>query len=141
LNLDWINHYWEVEDADCLYLDHPQEKILAPGGAILMALYDGEAVGTVALIPMEDRSYGLAEMAVDERARGKGIGWLLGRCVKGQSICERHEPGFARAYSAAKVPSNPLALWVPSQKGFRLDAPQRHKLYGFPVGIVSVFPS
>lgn len=30
MNLDWITHYWEVEDADRLYLDHPQEKILEP---------------------------------------------------------------------------------------------------------------
>ena len=75
LNLDWFNHNWEVEDADRLHLDHPQEKILEPGGAILMALCDGEAVGTVALIPMGNGSYELAKMAVDERVRGRGIGW------------------------------------------------------------------
>ncbi len=79
LNLDWITHYWKVEDADRLYLDHPQEKILDPGGAILMALYRGEPVGTVALIPMGGGSYELAKMAVDDGARGKGIGWRLGR--------------------------------------------------------------
>ena len=81
MNLDWITHYWEVEDTDRLYLDHPQEKIFDPGGAILMALHDGEVVGTVALIPMDDGCYELAKMAVDERARGKGIGWRLGRAV------------------------------------------------------------
>ena len=81
MNLDWINHYWEVEEADRLCLDHPQEKILDPGGAILMAMYDGEAVGTVALIPMGSGSYELAKMAVDPHARGKGIGWELGRAV------------------------------------------------------------
>ena len=57
MNLNWINHYWEVEEADCLCLDHPQEKILDPGGAILMAMHDGEAVSTVALIPMGSGSY------------------------------------------------------------------------------------
>ena len=81
MNLDWINHYWEIEEADLLYLDHPQEKILAPGGAILMALHEGEAVGAVALIPMGGGSYELAKMAVDERARGKGIGWRLGTAL------------------------------------------------------------
>ena len=94
LNLDWINHYWEVEDADRLYLDHPQEKILEPGGAILMALYDGEAVGAVALIPMENGSYELAKMAVDERARGKGIGWRLGKAV----LERAREVGATRVY-------------------------------------------
>ena len=32
MNLDWITLYWEVEDADRLYLDNPREKILKPGG-------------------------------------------------------------------------------------------------------------
>ncbi len=81
MNLDWITHYWEVEDADRLYLDHPQEKILDPGGAILMALSGGVVVGTVALIPMGGGCYELAKMAVEERARGKGIGRRLGRAV------------------------------------------------------------
>jgi len=65
LNLDWINHHWEVEDEDRLYLDHPHEKVLEPCGAILMALYDGEALGVVVLIPMGKGSYELAKMAVD----------------------------------------------------------------------------
>ena len=78
MNLDWITRYWDVEEADRLYLDHPAEKILDPGGAILMALYEGQVVGTVALIPMGSGRYELAKMAVDERARGKGIGWRLG---------------------------------------------------------------
>ena len=70
MNLDWINQYWKVEDADRLYLDHPQEKILDPGGAIFMALFEGETVGTVALIPMGGGTYELAKMAVDQNARG-----------------------------------------------------------------------
>ena len=81
MNLDWITQFWQVEDADLVYLDHPQEKILDPGGAILMALYDGEVVGTVALVAMGSGSYELAKMAVDQHARGKGIGWELGRAV------------------------------------------------------------
>ena len=94
MNLDWITQYWEVEDADLVYLDHPQEKILDPGGAILMALYEGEVVGTVALVPMGSGSYELAKMAVDQNARGKGIGWELGR-----SVLERaREVGATRVY-------------------------------------------
>ncbi len=81
MNLDWITTYWEVEDADRLYLDNPREKILEPGGAILMAVDEGEAVGTVALISMGSGSYELAKMAVEEHARGKGIGWRLGSAL------------------------------------------------------------
>jgi len=94
MNLDWINHYWEVEDADRLYLDHPREKILDPGGAILIALYNGEPVGAVALIQMEGGSYELAKMAVDERARGKGIGWLLGTAL----LARARDVGATRVY-------------------------------------------
>ena len=94
LNLDWITHYWVIEDADRLYLDHPQEKILDPGGAILIAVYDGEPVGAVALIPMGEGSYELAKMAVDEWVRGKGIGWRLG-----QALLDRaRELGAGRVY-------------------------------------------
>jgi GNAT superfamily N-acetyltransferase len=93
MNLDWINHYWEAEDAEHLYLDHPREKVLDPGGAILMALYDGEVVGTVALIPKKSGAYELAKMAVDEHARGEGIEWRLGRAVLGR----------ARAVGATRV--------------------------------------
>ncbi len=81
MNLNWITRHWDVEDADRLYLEHPKEKILDPGGAILMALYDGEAVGTVALVSMGSGSYELAKMAVEEHARGKGIGWRLGSAL------------------------------------------------------------
>ncbi len=94
MNLDWITQYWEVEDADLVYLDHPQEKILDPGGAILMALYEGEVVGTVALVPMGSGSYELAKMAVDQNARGKGIGWELGRAV----LERAREVGATRVY-------------------------------------------
>ena len=94
MNLDWITQFWEVEDADLVYLDHPREKILDPGGAILMALYDGEVVGTVALVPMGSGSYELAKMAVDQHARGKGIGWGLGRAV----LERAGEVGATRVY-------------------------------------------
>ena len=93
-NLDWITRYWEVEDADRLYLDHPQEEILDPGGAILMALCDGEVVGAAALISKGSGSYELAKMAVDEPARGKRIGWRLGRAV----LVRARELGAKRVY-------------------------------------------
>ena len=94
MNLDWINQYWKVEDADRLYLDHPQEKILDRGGAIFMALFEGETVGTVALIPMEGGTYELAKMAVDQNARGKGIGWQLGKML----LDRAREMGATRVY-------------------------------------------
>jgi GNAT superfamily N-acetyltransferase len=114
MNLDWITLYWEVEDADRLYLDNPREKILEPGGAILMALDEGEAVGTVALISMGNGSYELAKMAVDERSRGKGVGWRLGRALLGRA----RDMGATRVYLESNTVLEP-AISLYRKLGFR----------------------
>ena len=62
-------------------IDHPDEKILKTGGHIFMARHNGEIVGTYALIKLDDDRYELAKMAVTEKAKGKGIGWLLGQAA------------------------------------------------------------
>ncbi len=83
LNYEWIEHYFQIEDTDRLALDHPEKKILNPGGHIFMARYGQEIVGTCALIKMDSETYELAKMAVTEKARGKKIGWLLGQaCIQ-----------------------------------------------------------
>ncbi len=81
LNYEWIEKYFKLEEADCQSLDHPNEKILKPGGHIYMARHNGEIVGTCALIKIDNDTYELAKMAVTERARGRGIGWLLGQAA------------------------------------------------------------
>ncbi|QKZ14281.1 bifunctional helix-turn-helix transcriptional regulator/GNAT family N-acetyltransferase [Spirosoma sp. KUDC1026] len=81
LNQEWITNYFVMEEADYKALNHPDEKILQPGGAILMALYQGEPVGTCALIKMDDVSYEMAKMAVSPKAQGKHVGWLLGQAA------------------------------------------------------------
>ncbi|MFD2935048.1 bifunctional helix-turn-helix transcriptional regulator/GNAT family N-acetyltransferase [Spirosoma flavum] len=81
LNIEWITTHFALEELDYQALDHPDEKIIQPGGCILIALYQGEPVGTCALIKMNDTTYELAKMAVDPNARGKHIGWLLGKAV------------------------------------------------------------
>ena len=79
LNLEWIAAHFEVEDEDRRVLDDPEGQILAPGGAILLALEAGTPVGTGALIRTGPHEFELAKMAVTERARGRGIGRAL--CV------------------------------------------------------------
>lgn len=78
LNHEWITRYFRLEESDNLALDHPDEKILKPGGHIFLATYKGEVVGTCAIIKMSDDRYELAKMAVTEQAQGKNIGYLLG---------------------------------------------------------------
>lgn len=85
LNCEWIEKYFQLEEADYHSLDHPDENILKPGGSIFMARYQGEIVGTCALIKVDDHTYELAKMAVTEKAKGKGIGRLLGQAVIGRA--------------------------------------------------------
>lgn len=82
LNEEWIRQYFKMEESDYKALDHPDENIIAPGGHIFMAVYEGEVVGTCAIIKMNGKKYELAKMAVSPRAQGKSIGTLLGRaCI------------------------------------------------------------
>jgi len=78
LNVEWITQHWNLELADEKALDNPTEYIIDKGGAILMALYNDSAVGSVALIPFDDSTLELAKMAVSPDVRGKGIGRVLG---------------------------------------------------------------
>ena len=81
LNHEWISHYFTLEPIDNEMLDDPQGYILNPGGHIFMASYDGDLVGTCALINEHGGIYELAKMAVSPRAQGLGIGWALGMAV------------------------------------------------------------
>jgi N-acetylglutamate synthase-like GNAT family acetyltransferase len=81
LNVAWIEEYFVMEEEDYKALDHPDEKILKPGGHILIALSGEEVVGTCALIPMDDEIFELAKMAVAQQHRGKNIGWMLGQAT------------------------------------------------------------
>ena len=81
LNYEWINKYFKVEASDLKMLENPETYILAPGGVILIALYEGEPVGTSALIKMENGTYELAKMSVAPNMQGKKIGLRLGEAV------------------------------------------------------------
>jgi DNA-binding MarR family transcriptional regulator len=83
LNEEWITQHFKMEEFDHKALDHPEEYIIDQGGHIYIALYNGEAVGACALIKMDDKKFELAKMAVSPKARGKGIGTLLGvACIE-----------------------------------------------------------
>ena len=77
LNRAWIEKYFWMEDLDRYVLQHPKQAILAGGGAILMAAYDGAIAGTVALKKIDDAVFEFTKMAVDERFRRKGIAEAL----------------------------------------------------------------
>ncbi|TSJ38793.1 MarR family transcriptional regulator [Mucilaginibacter corticis] len=81
LNVEWISQYFSMEESDYKALDHPNEYIIDKGGYIFIALYEGDALGTCALIKMDDHKYELAKMAVSPKAQGKNIGTLLGQAA------------------------------------------------------------
>ena len=90
-----------MEEADYKALDHPETYILNKGGKILVALYNGEALGVCALIKMEDPDYDfeLAKMAVSPKAQGKNIGWLLGQAI----VNTAREMGASKIYQESNT--------------------------------------
>ena len=77
LNMAWLRAFFHVEAKDEATLSDPEGTILAPGGQILLADRDGQTVGCVALVPMPNRAYEVAKMAVAPEAQGRGVGRLL----------------------------------------------------------------
>ena len=77
LNRHRIEKYFVMEPLDEFVLTNPDQAILETGGAILMAIYDGEVAGTVALRKLEDGSFEFTKMAVDENFQRKGIAEAL----------------------------------------------------------------
>ena len=73
LNREWIEKYFVMEPVDEFVLTNPEEAILKPGGAILMAEFDGEIAGTVALRKVDAITFEFTKMAVDEKFRRRGI--------------------------------------------------------------------
>ena len=78
INVQWITRSFVMEDIDEKVLGNPDEFILKNGGAILIAKYKDEIVGTCALTNEGNSVYELTKMGVDEKYRGLKIGYLLG---------------------------------------------------------------
>jgi ribosomal protein S18 acetylase RimI-like enzyme len=72
-NRAWIEELFVMEPLDEWVLTNPGKAILEPGGAILMAEYDGVVAGTVALRKLDEYTYEFTKMAVDKNFRRRGI--------------------------------------------------------------------
>src|ERR1700728_4198033 len=77
LNEAWIAGNFVVEEKDQEVLNDPVGHILRLGGSIFMAVQEGTAIGTCALLPMKDGAFEVAKMTVAEKCRGQGIGKRL----------------------------------------------------------------
>ena len=55
LNIEWLEKYFFVEDYDKEVLSKPEKYIIERGGIILFAEFNNNIVGTVALMPTDNK--------------------------------------------------------------------------------------
>ncbi len=83
LNYEWIEKFFAIEPHDREILDDPQKCVIEAGGQIFIALVDGRAAGTVAMIPATAEVVELTKMAVSPAFQRLGIGrQLISRCIE-----------------------------------------------------------
>ncbi len=114
INIEWISTFFAVEAKDRETLEHPNEKIIAPGGAIIMACDAAESVGCVALIVMGGGSVELAKMGVRPVAQGRGVG----RQLIAAAIDTARAMGMRRVYLETNSSLGP-ALKLYADAGFQ----------------------
>jgi putative acetyltransferase len=125
LNRDWIETYFELEDADREVLGDPRAKILAPGGQVFFVLEDGEVRGTCAVLRHSRDEYEIAKMAVAPAARGRGFGDLLMETA----VAFARDAGALRVVIVSNTILEP-AIRLYRKHGFvrvPLDADQRYR--------------
>ncbi len=77
INRDWIEKFFWMEPIDVEVLQKPDEYIINKGGSILMATYDKEVAGAVALKFVDFRVYEFTKMGVVGKFQGNKIGEAL----------------------------------------------------------------
>jgi GNAT superfamily N-acetyltransferase len=80
-NRQWIEEYFWMEPIDFEVLQRPDEYIISKGGKILVATYNKEIAGTVALKYVDPVTYEFTKMAVDAKFRGFKVGQALGEAA------------------------------------------------------------
>lgn len=124
LNLEWIEKYYSVCDADIEQLGNP-EKIMAEKGMVFFAKYGEEIVGTCALVWYNDSWLELIKMAVTEKYQGLKIGKQLMEAAIAKSKALGAE---VLVLETAKELLNAIALY--ERCGFvRFELPKAHFTY------------
>lgn len=77
LNREWIEQYFDLEEADLEVFRDPTRSILLPGGQIFFVLAGNQVQGTCAVLRRSPLECEIAKMAVAAEARGRGLGDLL----------------------------------------------------------------
>lgn len=115
LNLAWVEKYFTVEAEDRAQLEDPQTHILDKGGAILIAELEGEAVGTVGLVPGHGPGVlELIKMSARSDIQGRGIG----RALMEAAIIKSRNMGATKIWLETNT-SLDAALALYRKSGFR----------------------
>ena len=77
LNLQWIEEFFVIEEEDLKILSNPKSYVIDKGGEIFFALYEGNVIGTSAVVATEPGIFELAKMSVEIFFQGKGVGRIL----------------------------------------------------------------
>ena len=121
INEAWVASIYFMEEVDHQHCSHPETSILAGGGQIMLGMFDGEVVGTAALLKESDATYELIKMAVDERFQGRGFGKAL--C---QAAIERaRDLGASLLYLLSNTKGSGKAIELYKKMGF-VEAPLGH---------------
>ncbi len=113
LNIEWLETYFYVEDFDREVLSNPNTYILDPGGHIFFAVGNDKAIGTVALMKVEEGIFELTKMAVRTDQRGRKIGQqLMQYCI---DFAKQHNFKKLILYSNTKLEN---AIYIYRKYGF-----------------------
>src|ERR1700674_838842 len=74
LNEERITRFFRIEPKEGLILADPQGALLGGGGRIFFAAAGERCVGCCALIPLREKEFEVAKMAVEPSYQGSGIG-------------------------------------------------------------------
>ncbi|MBQ0788356.1 MAG: GNAT family N-acetyltransferase [Oceanihabitans sp.] len=114
LNIEWLKKYFVVEPYDKEVLSKPDKYIIAKGGYIFFAKLNNEIVGTVALMPIQEKgTFELTKMAVSPEHRGFKIGQkLMQHCL---DFAKEQEFKRLLLYSSRKLEN---AIYIYRKFGF-----------------------
>ena len=79
-----INEYFDEKDFEQELATLPG-KYAKPGGSLLLALYNNQVVGCVALKKIDNDSCEMKRMFVYPQYHGKGIGYALAKAIIGEA--------------------------------------------------------
>lgn len=114
LNIEWLKKYFVIESYDEEVLSKPDTYIIGKGGYIFFAKLNDEIVGTVALMPIEEKgTFELTKMAVSPKHRGFKIGQkLMQHCL---DFAREQEFKRLLLYSSRKLEN---AIYIYRKYGF-----------------------